>query len=78
MAGFGKWRIGLIAMETVGRVTPVILDVVEEHTGLPPEAVTDLVKARIDEERESRSRVSRKTVNLFVEAVSSLLTDLES
>ena len=78
MAVMGKWRLGLMAVEIIGRVTPAVLEVVEEHTEVSPDEVALMVKTRIDDYRVTWTRVSNKTVSLFIEAISSLLTDLES
>lgn len=73
-----KLRLGLLAVEIVGRITPAVLDVVEERTGVPPAVMTELVKAKLQEQQTTFTRVSQKTVSLFIDAIGSLLSDLES
>lgn len=78
MLMMSKLRLGLLAVEIVGRITPAVLDVVEERTGVPPAVMTELVKAKLQEQQTTFTRVSQKTVSLFIDAIGSLLSDLES
>jgi len=76
--GFAQWRVGFAAIEIVSRIVPVALDVIEERSGMPADVVTALVMAKFEEGRATWTRVQPKTITLFVQAIASLLSDLET